>query len=128
MSVDLSAMANAGMSPIDLLWMDYRQVWAPTSTTYENWVAAGKPCLRQNCGHHHGNHIPSEDMECNECGCLGFVGFAHPEDSGATPAIRSPRYPKRRRGKCADAQQRLSSHTNRLALSRKCPDHDRHCC
>ena len=70
MSVDLSVISNA----------------APTSINYENWVAAGKPCLRQDCGHSHGNHIPSEAMECNECDCLGFVGFAHPDDSGATPA------------------------------------------
>jgi RNA polymerase sigma-70 factor (ECF subfamily) len=89
MSVDLSPMSNAGNSPIDLLRMDYRLVRAPTSTSHENWVAAGKPCLRQNCGHHHGNHIPSEDMECNECDCLGFVGFAHPDHSGATPATEA---------------------------------------
>jgi RNA polymerase sigma-70 factor, ECF subfamily len=56
------------------------------STTYEDWVAAGKPCLRQSCGHHHGDHTPSEDMECNECNCLRFVGFAHPDDS----AVWSP--------------------------------------
>jgi hypothetical protein len=49
-------------------------------STYEDWVAAGKPCLRQSCRHRHGDHIPSEDMECNECDCLGFVGFAHPGD------------------------------------------------
>jgi hypothetical protein len=80
MSVDLSVLSNAAVSPIDLLWMDHRLIWAPTSTTYETWVAAGKPCLRQNCGHHHGNHIPSEAMECNECDCLGFVGFAHSDE------------------------------------------------
>ena len=79
-------MSNAGIPLIDLLRMDHRPAWAPTSTTCENWVAAGKPCLRQNCGHRHGNHIPSEDMECNECGCLGLVGFGHPDDSGATPS------------------------------------------
>ena len=45
--------------------------------TYEDWVAAGKPCLRQSCGHNHGDHIPSEGMECNVCDCLLFVGFAH---------------------------------------------------
>ena len=125
-------MSNAGISPIDLLWMDHRLVLAPTSATDENWVAAGKPCLRQNCAHRHCNHIPSEDMECNECDCLGFVGFAHPDDSEATRAIRSPRYPKRRRRKCADAQQGLSSPTDPNPtgppLSRKCPDHDRHSC
>jgi hypothetical protein len=59
--------------------LDHRLVsGALESTTYEDWVAAGKPCLRQNCGHRHGNHIPSEDMECNECDCLGFVGRSHP--------------------------------------------------
>jgi hypothetical protein len=68
MSVQLSAL--------DLLWMDHPLDWGPTSTTYEGWVAAGKPCLRQNCGHRHGRHIPSEGMECNACDCLGFVGFA----------------------------------------------------
>jgi hypothetical protein len=122
--------SNAGVSPIDLLWRDHRLIWAPTSTTYENWVAAGKPCLCQNCGHHRGNHIPSEAMECNECDCLGFVGFAHPDDSSATAARKSPRYPKRRPRKCPDAQQGLSSPTDPKPTgsppSRKCPDHDRH--
>jgi hypothetical protein len=91
MSVDLSVL--------DLLRLDHRLVWAPTSTTYEGWGAAGKPCLRQNCGHNYGSHIPSEGMECNECDCLGFVGVAHPADSRAIRAIRSP---KGRRRKCAD--------------------------
>jgi hypothetical protein len=118
MSADLSVMSNAAVSPIDLLWMDHRLMWTPTSTTYENWVAAGKPCLRQNCGHHHGNHIPSEAMECNECDCLGFVGFAHSDQLrssrrfGATPAIKSPRYPKRRPRESPDARQGLSSLTD----------------
>jgi hypothetical protein len=95
MSSPLSVMSNAGISPIDLLWADHhRLARAPTSTTYENWVAAGKPCLRQNCGHRHGNHIPSEDMECDECQCLGFVGFGHPDDSGARPAIKKPEIPE----------------------------------
>jgi hypothetical protein len=62
-------------------------VRAPMRTSYEDWVAAGKPCLRQSCGHRHGDHIPSEDMECNECDCLGFVGVAHPDDS---PTWSSP--------------------------------------
>ena len=118
MSVDMSVMSNAGVSPTDLLWMDHQLTWAPTSTTYEDWVAAGKPCLRQHCGHHRGNHIPSEAMECNACDCLGFVGFAHPDDSGATPAIKSPRYAKRRPHKCPDARQRAfapdRSQANRL--------------
>jgi hypothetical protein len=93
MSVDLSVL--------DPLRMDHRLVWAPTSTTYESWVAAGKPCLRQNCGHNRGSHIPSEGMECNACSCLGFVGFAQSDDSGAARAIRGQR---RRRRNCADAQ------------------------
>jgi hypothetical protein len=93
MSLDLSVL--------DLLWMDRRPVWPPTSTTYEGWVAAGKPCLRQNCGHPHGSHIPSEGMECNACSCLGFVGFAQSDDSGAARTIRGQRH---RRHNCADAQ------------------------
>jgi hypothetical protein len=47
------------------------------NTTHGDWIAAGKPCLRQDCGHRHGDHIPSEDMECCDCDCLGFIGFAH---------------------------------------------------
>ena len=122
MSVDLSVL--------DLLWLDHRLVCAPTSTTYEVWVAAGKPCLRRNCGHRHGSHIPSEGMECCECDCLGFVGFGHPDDSGATPAIRSPRYPKRRRRTFADTQLGLSPPTdpNPLAPIEKVSCHDRHSC
>jgi len=131
-------MSNAGIPLIDLLRMDHRPAWAPTSTTCENWVAAGKPCLRQSCGHDRGSHIPSEGMECSECDCLGFVGSAHRDDSGATPAIRSPRYPKRRRRTFADAQLRTFADAqlgvsspadpNPLAPSRKCLDHDRHSC
>ncbi|HXN58019.1 MAG TPA: hypothetical protein VN912_05480, partial [Candidatus Angelobacter sp.] len=49
---------------------------APMNTTYGDWITAGKPCLRQGCGHRHGDHIPSEDMECSDCDCLGFIGFA----------------------------------------------------
>jgi hypothetical protein len=93
------------LSVLDLLRLDHRLVWAPTSTTYEGWVAAGKPCLRRNCGHHHGSHIPSEGMECNECDCLGFVSFAQ-------QGLSSPTDPNRAR----------------LRLSRKRPDHDRHNC
>jgi hypothetical protein len=104
MSVDLSVF--------DLLRLDHRLVWAPMSTTYEGWVDAGQPCLRQNCGHRRGSHIPSEGMECNECDCLGFVGFAHPDDSRAIRAIRRPRSPKRRGRKCVDAQLGLSSPTD----------------
>jgi hypothetical protein len=51
------------------------------STTNEDWIAAGKPCLRKSCGHRHSDHIPSEDMECGECDCLGFVGFAYSSPS-----------------------------------------------
>jgi len=120
MSVDLSVF--------DLVRLDHRLVWAPTSTNYESWVAAGEPCLRHNCGHRHGNHIPSEDMECNECDCLGFVGFAHPDDSRATRAIGSPK----RRGRECHAQIALSFPTDpnptRSPLSGKCPDHERHGC
>jgi hypothetical protein len=120
------------LSVLDLLSMDHRLVWAPTSTTYEGWVAAGKPCLRQNCGHRHGSHIPSEGMECSACSCLGFVGFAHPDHSVATPAINRSGHPKRRHRKCADAQPGLSSPTDpnptRPPVSRKCLDHDCHSC
>lgn len=94
MSVDMSVMSNAGVSPTDLLWMDHQLTWAPTSTTYEDWVAAGKPCMRQRCGHHRGNHIPSEAMECNACDCLGFVGFAHPDDSGGHTCHQKPEIPE----------------------------------
>ncbi len=67
-------MTSVDLSVLDPLRMDHRLVWATTSTTYESWVAAGKPCLRQSCGHDRGSHIPSEGMECSECDCLGFVG------------------------------------------------------
>jgi hypothetical protein len=53
---------------------------APMSTTYEGWVAAGKPCLRRGCGHRYGDHIPSEGMECDACDCPWFVGI-HPDDA-----------------------------------------------
>jgi len=74
MSVDLSV----------LLRLDHPFVYTTMSTTYESWVAAGKPCLRQNCGHRHGRHIPSEGMECNGCDCLGFIGFADVDDSSGS--------------------------------------------
>jgi len=48
---------------------------------YEDWVAAGKPCLRQSCEHRHCDHIPSEAMECDACDCLGFVGFPRVDDA-----------------------------------------------
>jgi hypothetical protein len=60
---------------------------------YEDWVAAGKPCLRQACGHRHGDHIPSEAMECNACDCLRFVGFALPDDAAGQCFVRSRRQP-----------------------------------
>ena len=50
---------SVNLSVLDPLRMDHRLVWATASTTYESWVAAGKPCLRQNCGHDRGSHIPS---------------------------------------------------------------------
>jgi hypothetical protein len=124
MSVDLSVL--------DLLWLDHRLVCAPTSTTYEVWVAAGKPCLRRNCGHRHGSHIPSEGMECNECNCLGFVGFAHPTIRGAH-LLSEARDPRNR----AVANVLLPNKGFRPLTdpnptgspqSMKCPDHDRHSC
>jgi hypothetical protein len=42
--------------PVDLSLLDLAPVQpreAPVSFTYEKWVAAGKPCLRQSCGHPH---------------------------------------------------------------------------
>lgn len=42
--------------PVDLSLLDLAPVQpreAPVSFTYERWVAAGKPCLRQSCGHPH---------------------------------------------------------------------------
>jgi hypothetical protein len=51
------------------------------ATTFEDWVAAGKPCTCTSCGHRHCDHIPSEAMECDSCDCLGFVGFARPGDA-----------------------------------------------
>jgi hypothetical protein len=60
------------------------------STTHEDWVAAGKPCLRQACGHRRGDHIPSEAMECNACDCLGFVGLAHPDDAAVWSLLTAP--------------------------------------
>jgi hypothetical protein len=41
--------------------------------TFEDRVAAGKPCMGTNCGHHHCDHIPSEAMECDSCDCLGSL-------------------------------------------------------
>jgi RNA polymerase sigma-70 factor, ECF subfamily len=76
MSVDLSSRSPLGM--------DHRLVCAPTNTTYEGGAAAGKPCLRQSCGHDHSSHIRSEGMECSKCDCLGFVCFAQPDHSRPT--------------------------------------------
>ena len=86
MSVDLSVL--------DPLRMDHGLVWALTSTTYESWVAGGKPCLRQNCGHDRGSHIASEGMECSECDCLGFVDLAHPDNSGGQTRHQKPEIPE----------------------------------
>jgi hypothetical protein len=59
------------------------------STTYEGWVAAGKPCLRRGCGHRYGDHIPSEGMECDACDCPWFVGI-HPDDAAVWSSLRAP--------------------------------------
>jgi hypothetical protein len=58
--------------------------------TFEDWVAAGKPCLRKSCRHHQSDHIPSEAMECDLYDCLRFVGFAHPDDATAWSSLRRP--------------------------------------
>jgi RNA polymerase sigma-70 factor (ECF subfamily) len=84
-----SRMMSVDLSLHDPLWMGHRPVGAPTNTTYEGWAAAGKPCLRQSCGHEHSSHIRSEGMECSKCDCLGFVGFAQPDDSRPTIAESS---------------------------------------
>jgi hypothetical protein len=96
-------MMSVDLSVLDLLRLDHRLVWvwAPTSTTYEILVAVGKPCLRQTCGHDRASHIPSEGMECSECDCLGFVGFAQSDASGAARAIRGQRWRCRN---CAESQ------------------------
>jgi hypothetical protein len=62
---------SVNLSVLDPLRMDHRLVWATTNTPYEGWVAAGKPCLRQNCGHNRGSHIPSEGMECSDATAWG---------------------------------------------------------
>jgi hypothetical protein len=64
------------MVPVDLSLLEL----APVSFANEKWVAAGKPCLRQSCGHPHVDHIPGEAIECNQCDCLKFVGLADPDD------------------------------------------------
>jgi len=71
------------MVPIDLSLLELAPVRpseTPLSVAYEKWVGADKPCLRQSCGHPHADHIPSEAMECNQCDCPRFVGFAQPDD------------------------------------------------
>ena len=85
---------SVNLSILDPLRMDHRLVWATASTTYESSVAARKPCLRQNCGHDRGSHIPSEGMECSECDCLGFVGFAPPDASGGHTRRQKPEIPE----------------------------------
>ena len=80
---------SVGLSLHDPLLMGHRPVGAPTNTTHEGWAAAGKPCLRQGCGHDHSSHIRSEGMECSKCDCLGFIGFAQPDDSRPTIAESS---------------------------------------
>ena len=54
---------SVNLSVLDPLRMDHRLVWATTSTTYESWVAAGKPCLRQTCGHNAATHPSSPGNE-----------------------------------------------------------------
>jgi RNA polymerase sigma-70 factor (ECF subfamily) len=81
-----SRMMSVDLSLHSPLRMDHRLVCAPTNTTHEGGAAAGKPCLRQSCGHDHSSHIRSEGMECSKCECLGFVGFAQPDDSRPTIA------------------------------------------
>jgi hypothetical protein len=58
--------------------------------SYEDWVAAGKPCLRRSCGHRHADHIPSEGMECDVCECLGFVGPRRSADSATWSSLLLP--------------------------------------
>lgn len=80
---DVLGLGRDEMVPVDLSLTKLSPVQpieAPVSFAYEKWVAAGKPCLHQSCGHHHADHIPSEAMECNQCDCLLFVGFADPDD------------------------------------------------
>jgi RNA polymerase sigma-70 factor, ECF subfamily len=87
------------------------------STTYEDWVVAGKPCLRTGCGHRHADHIPGEAMQCDICDCLRFIGSARADDSAmwsslpsptrtttSTPTVSSSISPRRRPGGCPDAQ------------------------
>jgi hypothetical protein len=63
------------MMPVDLWLLELTPVqpWgAPVSFAYEQWVAAGKPCLRQSRGRPHADHIPNEAMDCDQCDCLGL--------------------------------------------------------
>jgi hypothetical protein len=68
--------------PVDLSLLELVPPVQPREApvSYEQWVAAGKPCLRQSCGHRHADHIPSEAMECDNCDCLRFVGLTLPDD------------------------------------------------
>jgi hypothetical protein len=71
------------MVPIDLSLLELAPVRpseAPLSVAYEKWVGAGRPRLRQRCGHRNADHIPSEAMECDPCDCLRFVRLTHPDD------------------------------------------------
>ncbi len=101
------------MLPDDLSLIDLPRVQPFTAAgvsppadvmTFEDWVAAGKPCMRNSCGHRHCDHIPSEAMECDSCNCLGFVGFAHPGDAAVVPSpapragSSSREWPKHYRG------------------------------
>jgi hypothetical protein len=94
---DVLGQGRDEMMPVDLSLLELAPVQpkeAPVSFAYEEWVAAGKPCLRQSRGHHHADHIPSEAMECNQCDCLRFVGLILTiADATATTAYNDPSAP-----------------------------------
>jgi hypothetical protein len=114
---------------------------ASMTAAYEDWGAAGKPCLRQSCGHRHGDHIPSEAMECDVCDCLGFVGFPHVDDAAVmrTSTVSSAVDPDQR----AKGNAMLTASSSLInppqagpgtgfrefsPTSRECRDHDRDSC
>jgi hypothetical protein len=70
------------------------------SLGYEKWVAAGKPCLRQNCGHSRADHIPSDAMDCDRCRpCPNhFAWSCTTPTSRASNARRSPKSWSSQRG------------------------------
>src|SRR5258705_8929102 len=71
-----TAQGRDQMLPVELSLLEL----APVRFAYRKWVAAGKPCLRQSCGHPHAVHIPSGATECDQCDCARFVGLTHPDD------------------------------------------------